>query len=239
MEDFIFKALMGIQEETDEIEIEEKIYDEMPKVVKDWDLYDDDYSLRRNDSTKEFELKIKFNEMGMFGFVSWRWLKPFAKWIGDRKCLEVMAGRGWLSYGLRELHIDVIATDNFSWHKKDMYKSWNDTKTEVEELDAIESVNKYGAEIDILIMSWAYMDNTAYQTIKRLYEVNPNALVVFIGEGSGGCTADHEFFDHFQPITDEGFQEVEDNYQRWDGIHDEPQLGRYSEHKTYDEDDEE
>lgn len=176
-------------------------------------------------SMKRFE----YIQQGMFAFVSWRWVNPFVKWIGGRKCLEVMSGRGILSYALRQKGVDVIATDNYSLARNsDSYFSlWREPVTEVEDLDAVDAVRKYGRYIDILIMSWPGMDSTAYYAIKKLYKINPNALVVYIGEGRGGCTADDNFFDHFEEIEDSGFEPVVESYQRWPGIYDSPCLGRY------------
>jgi hypothetical protein len=195
------------------------IPDEMPK-------FKDRFAL------ENYATRSKYIEEGMFAFVSWKWINPFAEWIGERKCLEVMAGRGILSLALRQKGIDIITTDNFSWAKEtkvDTFKLWNDVLTDVEDIDAIDAVEKYGKNIDILIMSWAYMDDTAYRVIKKLYEVNPAALVVCIGEGMGGCTADDSFFEHFEEFEDEKFEEVENNFERWSGLHDRPTLGRYSE----------
>lgn len=210
-----------------EITIEEKIYDSMPKFYKKKDVFD--FNFNPEVMIKETMMREKFVQMGMFGFVSWKWINPFSEWIGNRKCLEVMAGRGWLSYALRQKDIDVIATDNYSW-ARNLYKQWNDTVTEVEELDAIESIEKYASSVDIVIMSWAYMDNTAYQVLKRLKEVNPNAILVFIGEGAGGCTADDDFYESFDILEDYSFyKNVASNYERWESIHDRICIGRMRE----------
>jgi hypothetical protein len=189
------------------------IPDEMPKFKK----FDFDGFTMREEYLKE----------GMFAFVSWKWVNPFAEWINNRKCLEVMAGRGILSLALRQKGIDIIATDDFSWSEMDAFKKWKTTVTEVERLDAVESVVKYGEYIDILIMSWPYMDDTAYKVIRKLNEANPHALVVYIGEGYGGCTANDDFFEHFNEIDDESFKVVVKNFERWFGLHDSPRLGKY------------
>jgi hypothetical protein len=182
-----------------------------------------------SDSMKEFRLKEAFNAVGMYGFVSWKWVNPFVEWIAGRKCLEVMAGRGWLSHALRIKGVDVIATDDFSWSDQ---RAWKQPMTAIEKLDAIESVEKYGKDIDILIMSWPYMDDTAYRVIKKLYEVNPGVLVVYIGEW-GGCTANEDFFDHFCKVitaTDQSkWEQVIHNFQSWEHLHDRIYLGRYCE----------
>lgn len=204
-------------------DIKEEIPDEMPKTTsEDW------FSPGGfGDSAKEWHLREKYIEMGMFGFVSWRWVNPLAEWIGNRKCLEVMAGRGWLSYALQQKGIDVKATDNFSWHQGHL-KKWKETVTDVENIDAVEAVETYGADIDFLLISWAYMDDTAYRVIEKLHEVNPDAKIIYIGEGYGGCTANNSFFDHIEEITHvKGFNKASEKFQSWWGIHDRLQLGQY------------
>jgi hypothetical protein len=195
------------------------IPDEMPK-------FKDRFSL------DAFMARSNYIEEGMFAFVSWKWVNPLVEWIGERKCLEVMAGRGILALALKRKGIQMIATDDFSWANKvegDTFKKWADSLTDVEEMDAVDAAEAYGKDIDILIMSWAYMDDTAYRVIKKLYEVNPLALVVCIGESCGGCTADNQFFAHFEEVPDEKFATVEAKFERWNGLHDRPTLGRYKE----------
>lgn len=245
-----FKGMNSIEQiYRAKFEVEEKIHDEMPKysnrpsfeylMNRNFETqadFDNFFDQDMNGMSKELRLKEKFNKIGMFCFVSWKWINPLAKYLNDKKCLEVMAGRGWLSYALQQKGINVKATDNFSWHNK-MFPLWNDTVTDVEDIDAVKAVEKYGKEIDYLIMAWAYMDNTAYQVIKKLYEVNPNVQIIYIGEGHGGCTADDDFYNHFEIIEDEDFYDnVSKNYQSWEGIHDVLLLGKFSPENIYEGD---
>lgn len=176
----------------------------------------------RNDIT----FKAIANQEGMWALVTWKWLRPFAEWINGRKVLEVMSGRGWISKGLRELGVDVIATDNFSSH---MHWNGKGTVTDVEEIDSLLAVEKYGKNIDILLMAWApYNDPIAYNVAKKLYEVNPDTIIVFIGESWGGCTANDEFFDSTETIDDPVFEDtVSDNYEAWFSVNDYPMLLKY------------
>lgn len=176
----------------------------------------------------EFALREQFIQEGMFGFVSWKWVNPFVKWLGQKNCLEVMAGRGWWSYALEQKGVNVIATDDFSWHNKNKYKKWNETLVAMKERDAVEAVREYGHKVDVVLMSWPFMDDTAYEVIKALYEVNPLAVVAYIGEGNGGCTASDKFFEHFEVIDDELFEGVERNFESWTGINDSITIGRYN-----------
>ena len=225
-----FEGCNGFQEiHNKEIVLEEKIHDCMPKYVKH-DYFSPNFSVDMDGISKEIRLRDAFVQMGMFGFVSWKWINPFVEWIAGRKCLEVMAGRGWLSHALRQKGVDVIATDNHSWANKDFHY-WQNLVTDVEELEAVESIEKYAADVDVVIMSWAFMDNTAAEVLKKLHEVNPNAILVYIGEGSGGCTADDEFYDNFVELEDESFHIVARNYERWDGIRDSIYIGKLIETK--------
>lgn len=207
------------------INLELKVPNEMPKYVPIGDLYNMHTSSL--DMTKELLLRSAYVKLGMWGFVSWRWVLPLKEWIGNRKCLEIMSGRGWLSYALKLQGVDIIATDDFSWHKE-QFQEWNNTMTDIINMDAVESVKKYGADVDIVIVSWPTSDNTTYKALKKLYKVNPTALFVFIGEFDSYVSASNEFFDHFLEIEDERFEKAADAYQRWVTFKDRLYLGKYS-----------
>jgi len=168
-------------------------------------------------------LKEECNKKGMYAFVSWRWIEPFAEWIDKRKCLEIMAGAGYLSWALREKGVDIIATDNMSWHKK---KGWSNV-TIIEELSAINAIQKYGKDVELVIMAWPYMDDDAHKALKLLSKVNPSALMVYIGEGPCGCTANEKFFNAFSEVADPRFELVAGKYETFDYMHDEMKLGKY------------
>ena len=174
---------------------------------------------------KAFNLQNEFIQKGMYAVITWQLVKPLAKWISSRKCLEVMSGRGWLTLALRSQGVNIIATDDYSWADN---MQWGESVTEVEKLDSIEAVNKYGKDIEILICAWPYMDDVAFRTMVALHEINPNALIIYIGEFDGGCTADDSFHEHFQIIRDDNFNRAADMYQRWPSLHDSVYLGKYS-----------
>ncbi len=157
---------------------------------------------------------------GQYAFISWKWVKPLAQWIGERTCLEVMAGRGMLCFALRKLGIDIIATDDFSWNLKD-------TVTSVEPLDALSAVKRYGRNSDILLMSWPPATDTAFYVLQAFCKENPNGCVVYIGETLGGDMATELFFKHFQTIWNPFFDEVSKAYETRFGYYDKPMLGRF------------
>lgn len=167
----------------------------------------------------KFTLRDAVIERMGFVLLSVTWLKPLSEWIGNRRCLEVMSGTGSLSYGLKQYGINITATDNFSWNQFSS-RTFEDYWTNIENIDAIEAVKKYGKDTDIIVMSWAYMDDTAFRVLKTMREVNPSCVMICIGEWEGGCTADDNFFENLIEVEDKGFHRTVSGLQRWDGIHD-------------------
>ncbi|NMA84055.1 MAG: hypothetical protein GX962_09355 [Epulopiscium sp.] len=147
------------------------------------------------------------------------WIEALSRWIGSRRCLEVMAGTGALTCELRKCGVDIVATDNYSWKK---CNTW----VHVDEIDAVEAVEKY-KNVDILIMSWPpYQNDIAFEVLNKMRMVNPDCRMVYIGEEEGGCTANDKFFSLIEEIEDESFHKVKLEFQNWSGIHDRPFLIR-------------
>lgn len=161
---------------------------------------------------------VLIQEQG-FALLSKEWIEPFAKWIGNKRCLEIMAGCGAMSYALKEYGVNVKATDDFSWNG---IGHWNDNDMwiDVENIDCVKAIEKYGKDIDIIIISWPYINKTAYESLLKMREVNPNARMIYIGEGWGGCTANDDFFENIEEIEDELIDYINSKYQTWDGMHD-------------------
>ncbi len=180
-----------------------------------------------NDFTKNFHLRSKVIEDMGFVLISKDWISPFSDWIGSRKCLEIMAGSGALSYSLMQQGVNIITTDDFSWEMSEKQKLWwNNGKlwTKIEKINYLDAIKKYGKDIDIIIMSWPYMDNMAARALIKMRKINPLCLMIYIGEGSGGCTANDRFFQLIRPIQDYSFEESVKKFKRWWGIYDYPML---------------
>jgi len=154
---------------------------------------------------------------GMWALVYKNFAQQLASWIGKRTVLEVMAGRGWLAKALSEYGIDIVATDNHSWDEK--HSKMVDVFPIVV-MDAIEAAKMSLHEV--LIISWPFMDDIAYNTIKAWGKDRP---IVYIGEWEGGCTASDLFFSHF--VDD--YKAPEIRLAQWDGLRDFVYIGHYSE----------
>lgn len=98
--------------------------------------------------------------------------------------LDPLAGKGWNAKAFREVGIPTIATDN---------NEWGLGHDSIEELDALESLEKYGSEITHLLIAWApYGSTIDYELLMLAREKFPHVSIINIGE-SDGCTGSHEF----------------------------------------------
>lgn len=127
-----------------------------------------------------------------WGSFSDRFLDELAAWIGARRVLEVFAGNGLLASRLAAEGTDVLATTLFAGHDghdRGMH-------FDVVEMEATEAVLKFGADRDVLLMSWPTATEAATKAVLRW---GPERPVIFIGEvtrhdlgfsGLGGCASD-------------------------------------------------
>jgi hypothetical protein len=168
-------------------------------------------------STYQYEVMGAVREFGMFAIVDQLWTKQLADWIDSRKCLEVMAGAGWLSKSLQEQGVDIIPTDNGSWDK-----IVEKQVIPVEKISGLDAVKKY-SDYDILIVSWPDYDGEEICEICQ--EWGSTKPIVYIGEDMYGCTACDKFFDHFK--VDPDFDGESIPMMVWTGIHDQVMIGYY------------
>lgn len=157
-----------------------------------------------------------------FALITKEFIKSLSDYIGDNKCLEIMAGKGAISKGLKDNGIDVIATDNYSWNER--LDIANDSWTDIENIDCLDAIKKYGKNVSYVICSWIpYNSSIGYEALKLMNEINPDCKMIVIGEGKGGCTADDLFFEHLEYMDDYDFS----NFKRWFGIHDYVDVVKY------------
>lgn len=103
--------------------------------------------------------------------------------------LEVGAGTGYWAYEMRKRTIDVIATDISPEPMSNIY-GFSKTWTPVEALSAIDAVRKYPGRT--LFVSWPTFGESWITEALKEYK---GKYFFFVGEGSGGCTADDAFFE--------------------------------------------
>jgi hypothetical protein len=173
--------------------------------------------------------RFDFINISSFALVSKRWIGPLAAYIRNHKCLEIMAGKGVVAKGLNGYGVDIKATDNYTWkwHRSRQNKNgrraardelWYD----VEYLDCVEAINRYGGAVGYIICSWPpYESGDVYRALLTMREVNPECKLIYIGEEAGGCNAEGRFYRAARFIGDDGaFNHVAGLFQRWPTIRD-------------------
>lgn len=92
---------------------------------------------------------------GMWSYTNSLFIKQLSQLLDGQPVLEVMAGNGYISKGLKNLnpHQTVITTDSQSWISEN--ETGKHPVTTIEPLDALVAFDKYENKIKYIIMSWA------------------------------------------------------------------------------------
>lgn len=190
--------------------------------------YDIDDSYNHNRALMLFSeacFNFRNNMINIQGYpiITKRLCKSLAEFIGNRKVLEVMSGKGALAKGLIDEGINIKPTDNFSW---EFPRFFNNLWTDIENINALDAIKKYAKDYDILLASWMpYNDPIAYDILLEMRKQNPNMIMLYIGEDWGGCCACDKFFEAAQRIENKTIEDINENVFRVHyGIHDEVML---------------
>lgn len=141
-------------------------------------------------------------------------IEELKKFINNETVLEIGSGYGLWAKLLKDAGVNVIATDLPFSNKQDSHRPKKIKFTEIEEIDAEVTIQKYIYKPYVLMMSWPPYDDP--MAAKSLKGFKGNKLI-FIGEGEGGCTGDDQFFKILK--TEWNFVK-EINIPQWSGIHD-------------------
>lgn len=158
-----------------------------------------------------------------FPIITKKLCRALAEFIGDRKVLEVMSGLGCLAKGLRDEGVEIKATDNFTYDRYSNRDQRSDAFIDdIENIDAVEAVNKYGKGYDLLLISWApYGNPIDYKVLTTMRSVNKDMEIIWLGESVGGCCGSDEFFNNAECIEDDKINEINKYaYRQHDAIHD-------------------
>lgn len=174
--------------------------------MPDLNMREEEFTKRRIDIYNFRDWCVSNEGIG-FALITGEFCDNLAKFIGTRKVLEVMSGKGVLAKGLHDRGVHIKCTDNYSWWGQNL-NQW----IEVEQLDGVEAVKKYGKDYDILLMSWApYKKPDAYNILMEMRKQNPNMIMIYIGESKNGNCADNDFFNAAEPyFSDEELNSLQE-----------------------------
>ena len=157
-------------------------------------------------------------EYGMWAYISAPFTADLAHFIGNHQALEVMAGNGYISKGLRQHGAKVFCTDSLEWtHQNETGKH---LVTHVEKLDALTAFQKYQNQISYIIMCWS-PDGVPidWQLLQTIRQSGKDIPMIVIGE-KNGATNSKQFWHHAHFITNDRIKKLNRHHRSFDLIHD-------------------
>lgn len=141
------------------------------------------------------------NNYGMWAYISAPFGKQLSNYLKDKNVLEIMAGNGYISKALKQYNSSKknYATDSKTWNK--INATGNHPVTKIEQLSALDAIDKYKNNVDVVIMSWAPdKEIDDYQVLKKIRDINKNKHkldFIIIGEYKG-ATNSKKFWNNAQ-----------------------------------------
>lgn len=130
---------------------------------------------------KLFGVRDKYTTKYGYAIITNELLNSMVKVLGKSKTVELGSGTGYLSHLLINRGINLTTVDTCDWYSN--YIREPDIKGSYRLMDF--------SDYDVIIMSWPnYQSNAPAQVLKRM---KPRQILMYCGEGHGGCTADDEF----------------------------------------------
>ena len=153
---------------------------------------------------------------GMWSYVNAPFAKALADYLNGAPVLEIMAGNGYISKGLRNNNANqrIYTTDSQAWTREN--ETGKHPVTTIEKLDAISAIKKYGDQVDYVIMSWAPdKEEVDWDVLQLLRHDYPDVKFLVIGE-QDGATNSKKFWQKAQLSQDEGLQKVNQQLHSFD-----------------------
>ena len=138
------------------------------------------------------------------------------------KCIDVAGGMGLLTKLLRDRGLDVTLNDISATGEGEGHKYWYIRANQFAPVDIVSSA----AEVDyddynVAFMSWPCCDaNWDHFVLDKL---KPGTLLIYLGEGSGGCTGSglfHERLRKYFHELDTLSEDIEEHHVRFYSMHD-------------------
>lgn len=167
--------------------------------------------------TSGFHLRDQY--VARIGFVlySTEVLLELSKLLRHKKVIEVGAGTGYLSKQLKKRHVQIKPVDRGNWYHNQRFIEPHYCHIYGAEAARYVKKNRH----DAVVMSWPDYDKPfAFHVTKAMRK---GSMLIFQGEGNGGCTGDEQFFDYLETnfeINEEKTQLLNEHHVQYDGIHD-------------------
>lgn len=127
---------------------------------------------------------------GMWSYTNSSFTNALSHYLNGAPVLEIMAGNGYISKGLRNSNPrqTVYTTDSLAWTTEN--ETGKHPVTKVEKLDALAAIDKYGKDVEYVIMSWAPdKGEEDWQVLQHLRQNYPTIKLLVIGEQNGATNS--------------------------------------------------
>ena len=155
---------------------------------------------------------------GMWSYVNAPFAKALSNYLNGAPVLELMAGNGYISKGLRNNNPtqQIYTTDSQAWVREN--ETGKHPVTKIERLDAVDAVKKYGNDVQFIIMSWEPdKQETDWEVLQLIREDYPDVHFLVIGE-KDGATDSKKFWQEAKLSQDEDLKKVNQQLHSFDLI---------------------
>jgi hypothetical protein len=187
-----------------------------PRGDKQWDQYNE--ALPKLDKALRNFRDYLEDTYGMWSYVNAPFAKALSDYLAGAPTLEIMAGNGYISKGLRNnnAHQEIYTTDSQAWVTEN--ETGKHPVTQIEKLDAIAAIKKYGHQVKYVIMSWAPdKQETDWEVLQLLRRDYPDVHLLVIGE-KDGATDSKRFWQEAHLRQDDRLKQVNANLHSFDLI---------------------
>lgn len=155
---------------------------------------------------------------GMWSYVNAPFAKALSTYLDGAPVLEIMAGNGYISKGLRNNNgtQKIFTTDSQAWVKEN--ETGKHPVTDIEQLDALAAIKKYGDQVKYVIMSWAPdKQETDWAVLQLIRQDFSELKLLVIGE-KDGATDSKKFWQNAKLSQPDDLQQVNRQLQSFDLI---------------------
>lgn len=195
-------------------DIQNQVFEYVNQHYAKGDLQGDDLWNRYSDALPKLDKLLRnFRDYledtyGMWSYVNAPFAKALSEYLNGEPVLEIMAGNGYISKGLRNNNSrqQIYTTDSQDWTKEN--ETGKHPVTQIEKLDALAAIKKYGKQVKFVIMSWAPdKQATDWEVLQLLRQEYPDIHFLVIGE-KDGATDSKVFWQNAKLSQDDQLQKV-------------------------------
>ncbi|WP_137597567.1 SAM-dependent methyltransferase [Paucilactobacillus kaifaensis] len=196
--------------------IQSKYAPDDPAGDQQWSLYVD--ALPKLDRLLRNYRDYLETTYGMWSYTNSLFVKQLSQLTDGQPVLEVMAGNGYISKGLKNLNSQqiVITTDSQAWTTEN--ETGKHPVTTIESLDALSAFDKYESQIKYVIMSWAPdKQTTDWELLQKIRNSARNIKLLVIGE-QNGATNSSAFWNNVEIIPNSTIDQINTQFKSFDLI---------------------